>query len=133
MSFYLKFSTFRFLNKNDKNTLQYLGVRVNRNFLVELDNVQNVVPATKEHRAPFMNVGGNDVEDAFCPRRGDSPSLEVIKSNRSHRKQIDTPVPSRRPWERLHTTVSIFRSYSSYRLDTRKFLHKGGFCERQQP
>lgn len=58
-----------------------IRLRVNRNFLVELDNVQNVIPATKEHRAPFMNVGGNDVEDAFCPRRRNPPGLKGLKSN----------------------------------------------------
>jgi len=70
------------ISKDRKNTFQQVDVfgslihlRVNRDLLVELDDIQNVIPATKEHGASFVNVGGNYVQDTFCARRRDSSSL----------------------------------------------------------
>lgn len=49
------------------------GIR--RDFLVELDDISNIVLASKEHRAAFVDIGGNDIQNALGTRSRDTTGL----------------------------------------------------------
>lgn len=101
--------------------------------LVELQQVVDVVFASQEHRATFMNICRYDVQNSPSSSRRDSSSLYIISVVSELKLKSNIPVLSGKPSGTPRTRASASPSCSSYHQGSRKFLHIRMFGGHLQP